>query len=195
MVNILVVGRTGVGKSTLINTFLREPMCECGQGRPVTKVIKECSCEHARVAFTDTCGFELTNCLELQRQMVNILAKRNGDGKSHDSFHVAWLCISEDSRRIETVETTLADVLALHVPVIGVITKARADDGFAKAVQKLLPQAISVVRIRALREQLDDGHILRRMGLMRLLRDTSELLSESQRGAMRSLLKHMMPTK
>ena len=40
-VNILVVGKTGVGKSTLINNVFREPLTKVGQGKPVTKHFKK----------------------------------------------------------------------------------------------------------------------------------------------------------
>ena len=35
--NILIAGRTGVGKSTLINAVFQGNMAETGQGRPVTR--------------------------------------------------------------------------------------------------------------------------------------------------------------
>ena len=34
--NILIVGKTGVGKSTLINNIFREEMAETGIGKPIT---------------------------------------------------------------------------------------------------------------------------------------------------------------
>ena len=42
------------------------------------------------------------------------------------------------------------------MPVLGVITKARADQGFRAEVQRLLPEAKNVVRVRALSERFDD---------------------------------------
>ena len=35
--NIIVVGKTGVGKSTLINAVFRENLVETGIGKPVTQ--------------------------------------------------------------------------------------------------------------------------------------------------------------
>ena len=38
--NIIVVGKTGVGKSTLINSIFRGNFAETGLGRPVTQSMK-----------------------------------------------------------------------------------------------------------------------------------------------------------
>jgi predicted GTPase len=40
-VNIVIAGRTGVGKSTLINSIFQGRMADTGQGRPVTKETRE----------------------------------------------------------------------------------------------------------------------------------------------------------
>ena len=37
--NIIVAGKTGVGKSTLINSVFREKLAETGMGKPVTDPI------------------------------------------------------------------------------------------------------------------------------------------------------------
>ena len=69
------------------------------------------------------------------------------------------------------------------MPVIGVITKARSDNGFRQDVQNLLPSAKNVVRVRALSETLDDGHILSPMGLSDLVELTMEIVPEGQKNA------------
>ncbi len=39
--NVLIAGRTGVGKSTLINTIFQGNLAKTGQGRPVTENTRE----------------------------------------------------------------------------------------------------------------------------------------------------------
>ena len=55
-VNVLVVGKTGVGKSTLINNVFREPLAKVGQGKPVTKHFKKITKEGIPVNIYDTKG-------------------------------------------------------------------------------------------------------------------------------------------
>ena len=69
------------------------------------------------------------------------------------------------------------------MPVIGVITKARADQGFKAEVQRLLPETRNVVRVRALGEKLDEGHVLKPMGLIELVELTMEVIPDSVRRA------------
>ena len=48
-VSIMVVGKTGVGKSTLINNIFREPLAKVGVGRPVTKHLQKITKEEVPV--------------------------------------------------------------------------------------------------------------------------------------------------
>jgi uncharacterized protein (DUF697 family) len=89
----------------------------------------------------------------------------------------------EDLRRIEQAESDLTAMLAEFMPVIAVITKARADHGFRAEVQRLLPEAKNVVRTRSIPEQFDDGHCLPPMGLVELVQLTLELFPEGQKRA------------
>lgn len=41
--NIIVAGKTGVGKSTLINSVFRDKLAETGMGKPVTNHMRKLS--------------------------------------------------------------------------------------------------------------------------------------------------------
>jgi uncharacterized protein (DUF697 family) len=75
-------------------------------------------------------------------------------------------------------------MLSRYIPVLGIITKARADKDFKAKVAELLPKAKNVIRVRAIREELDEGHILEAMGLKNLIEATSELIPEGKRRAL-----------
>lgn len=57
--NIAVIGRSGVGKSTLINSVFRDNLAETGVGTPVTQDFKKIGKEDSPLSIWDTPGFEL----------------------------------------------------------------------------------------------------------------------------------------
>lgn len=184
VVNVLIVGRTGVGKSTLINAVFNGNLAETGQGRPVTHTTREYSKEGLPLRVFDTRGLELAAYEETLRAVEKLVADRRRDRDADRHIHVAWVCISEDSRRVEQAEIDVVEMLGRHdIPTVGVITKSRADRGFRHVVQELLPAASNVVRVRAEAEEFDDGHTLAVLGLVDLVEVTAALVPASHRRA------------
>ena len=177
-VNILIAGRTGVGKSTLINAVFHGRFAETGQGKPVTKETRKIQKKGIPLAIYDTRGFELKEYEQVRDELEDLVRKKSAKDP-HARIHAAWICIAEDIRRVEEAEIWLHHMLAEHMPVLGVITKARSDRGFKADVQKLLPKTKNVVRVRALPEELDDGHKMPPEGLNALVKATAELVPEA----------------
>lgn len=182
--NVLIAGRTGVGKSTLINSVFQGNLATTGQGRPVTENTREITKEGVPLSVFDTRGLEMADFSGTLGSLEKFVSDRRSEPDEKRHIHVAWVCVVEDSRRVEDAETELTEMLSKFVPVIGVVTKSRADQGFRAEVQRLLPQAKNVVRVRAIRERFDDGHSLAPMGLEELLELTIELFPEGHRSAL-----------
>ena len=185
-VNVLIAGRTGVGKSTLINEIFQGRLAATGQGEPVTQETRRLTKKGLPLAIYDTRGLELQEyeqiidelALFVESQAKKLDGNQKPDVNQH--IHVAWVCVSEDGRRVEEAEIELHRRLAEFMPVLGVITKARADQGFRAEVQRLLPEAKNVVRVRALSERFDDADVvLPPMGLEELLEATVEVIPEA----------------
>ena len=184
IVNILIAGRTGVGKSTLINTVFQGDLAITGQGRPVTKNVREYSKEGLPLHIIDTKGLEMADFEFTLEELEIEVKKRRNETDPSNHIHVGWICILEDSSRVEDAEIKLSEHLSQYFPIIGVITKARSDNGFRQKVQDLLPDAKNVVRVRALKETFDEGHLLSPMGLIELIELTNEVIPEGQRKAL-----------
>lgn len=58
--NIVIAGKTGVGKSTLVNAIFREDVAETGMGSPVSKGIRCYTKEEIPMRLYDTEGLELS---------------------------------------------------------------------------------------------------------------------------------------
>lgn len=182
--NILIAGRSGVGKSTLINTVFGGDFAETGQGRPVTQETRRITKSGVPVALYDTRGLEMNQFKETLKNLTTFLEKNKAQTDAQDHIHAAWVCISEDSRRVEEGEEKLVELLCQYqIPVIVVITKARADNGFKDEVRKITPLASQHLRVRALSETHDDGHVLPSTGVVELIRATDEILPQAKKDA------------
>lgn len=183
-INILIAGRTGVGKSTLINAVFQHDLAETGQGRAVTKYTREITKEGMPITIFDTRGLEMADFEQTLADLEKAIKERGRDRDSKRHIHVAWLCIQEGGRRVEDAEIALHHMLSEYVPLIIVITKATSDQGFRQEVLELLPESKNAVRVRAIREEQDDGHITEPTGLDRLIELTSEVVPEGKRRAL-----------
>ena len=182
--SIIITGRSGVGKSTLVNRIFQGRIAATGQGRPVTKHIMKRSRKDVPVVIYDTPGLEL-GAID-HDELQDLLDDQEWEADASRQIHVAWICVSEDGRRVEKAETELHEILAdYNIPVLGVITKARSDDGFRATVRRLLPKAKNVVRVRALPERFDDSGVeLPPMGLGDLLEATFEIVPRDVQNAL-----------
>lgn len=185
-VNILIAGATGVGKSTLINAIFQGNMADTGQGEPVTPNTREIKKDGIPLSIFDTRGLEMADFEATLNELKKLIIERSREVDPKKHIHVAWICILEDSRRVQKAEQQLVEMLAERMPVIAVITKIRSeksDRGFKSEVQRLLPLASNVVRIRALPEEEDDGNIKPSLGLENIVELTMQLVPEGQKRA------------
>lgn len=183
VVNILVAGKTGVGKSTLVNSVFQGNIATTGQGRPVTMETREYTKEGIPVSILDTRGLEMAKYKQTLGELENVASQRRSDPDPLRHIHAAWVCITEDSRRVEDGESEAVRMLSKYMPVIVVITQSSHDNGFRSNVQSLLPDSKNVVRVRAIGHTDDEGNVFRPMGLENLLDATLEVIPEARKNA------------
>ena len=70
--NVLVAGKTGSGKSTLINALFQKNLASTGAGLPITQQLVRITKEGVPLTLYDTKGLELT--AESQREVLASLS-------------------------------------------------------------------------------------------------------------------------
>lgn len=114
-VNVLMIGRSGTGKSSLLNYLYGQEVEKIGAGKPVTKkgifehtIDLNNSC---RLHIFDTWGLEPNKTGEWQELVHEEIRKHDVDSIK-DWFHFILYCISAQSARIEDFEE--AFIKSLH---------------------------------------------------------------------------------
>jgi len=127
--NILLVGKTGVGKSTLANQVFRKDVFTARTGRPVTKDIGFHDSPDTGVGIYDSRGAETGREAAFFEEVVAFSRKVNGlNGAA--SVHLAWHCVAAPSERL--LDFDLKTVVSLRQ--IGVPARTPADSPVATRI-------------------------------------------------------------
>ena len=185
-VNIMVVGKTGVGKSTLINNLFRENLALTGIGRPITKHLRRISKEGVPLVLYDTRGLELS--LEVQKEIKSEIfdtIKENKKLGVHGEIHLAYYCINANSSRIEPTELELIRELSEKIPVVVVLTQSIGEPAatFKTYIENLNLPIYGVVSLMAENFKLTEEMSIPAFGLKELLELSFEIIPEEAKKA------------
>lgn len=128
--NVLVLGNSGVGKSTLINAVLGERMTGTGYGTVgTTRHLEVFSNNEVNFNLIDSVGFEPDFFKRMQAiKAVQDWSKNSAKaGNENSKINVIWFCVDGTARKLfEQSIDSLARAASVYksVPIIAVITKS-----------------------------------------------------------------------
>ncbi|MDF2803758.1 MAG: GTPase protein, partial [Anaerocolumna sp.] len=186
--NIIVAGKTGVGKSTLINYIFREQLAETGIGKPVTQHIQMITKKDVPLTIYDTKGLELGR--DTQKQIKSEIIDKIIEGlytkDENKCIHCIWYCINTVSDRIEEdeiewIKEFTEENKETQVPIIIVLTKSfskvKARE-FKSYIDSLNLNVCAIVPVLALDYEIDDNYVAKAYGGEELIEIMGELLGE-----------------
>ena len=197
--NIMVMGKTGAGKSTLINNVFSRNLAQTGIGKPVTQAIRKYEIEDFPLAIYDTPGLELggENAIDsLLKESKEVLSKGAMKGIS-ESIHCIWYCVSTPSHRFEEAEVEfikkfLDEASIYSVPVIIVLTQSYSKKD-AKAlmseIEKENLNVVQIVPVLASDVEIDEDYVIKSYGLDTLIDIVNNVIPEALRNTLAAVQK------
>lgn len=197
--NIIVAGKTGVGKSTLINSVFRENLAETGMGRPVTTHMRRITKKDFPLVVYDTRGFELGKSVQddVKEEVMKTIRDGLACNDISKAIHCIWYCINAASNRIEPEEIEWLRELGAEnemtqVPIIVVLTqcfsKKKAQE-MRKAVEDENLNVVQIVPVLAQDYEIDEEYVAKAFGLDVLIRVMSEALPDELLDTLQNLQK------
>lgn len=184
-VNILIAGKTGVGKSTLLNAVFGEDLAATGVGKPITQITKEYTKEGMLFHLFDTKGFEMDEYQTISEDVINLINnRRTADPKEH--IHLAWYCISSLGGRIEDSEIQFVNKISQQIPVIVVLTQSVGNNAleFRTQVEYIFFSTnVTVIDVLALPYKIDADYTKKSYNVDTLVKVTYEHLPDAAKAA------------
>ena len=188
VVNLMILGKTGVGKSTLINALFGEKCVKTGLGRPVTRYIERIPGD--KLTIYDTPGLELggeNSMSRLLSQVVDVINKQVEEGTIDDAIHCILYCVSTPSHRFEDNEAEFikdlqGKIRTHNIPIFIVLTQSFSkNDSMAlkEYIASLNLKIKAIVPVLATPYYVDEDYTAKPRGVAELARLISEAIPES----------------
>ncbi len=139
--NLAVFGKTGVGKSTLVNAVFGRDVARTGVGSPVTKGLVYYRHPDGFLGLYDSEGFETGTAGDAIVAGLRSLVEQHRAKAVDEQIHAAWYLVRWSDRRFEQGQEQFVRALAaLGLPVILVLTQVPNRDG------QVHPEALEFAR-------------------------------------------------
>ncbi|MBV1819901.1 DUF697 domain-containing protein [Clostridium cochlearium] len=188
--NVMILGKTGVGKSTLINNMFSQKVADTGVGKPVTHQIRKIEKPDFPLAIYDTPGLELGGENAIDSLLQEVIGKIQAEIKSGDiskAIHCIWYCISTPSHRFEQAEIDflkrfLEETETFNVPVIVVLTQSYSKNDAKELKSEIEKENLSIVNVVPVLSEdydIDEDYTAKAYGLDKLSEIMNSVIPEA----------------
>ncbi len=105
--NILLMGYTRSGKSSLINALFGKEIAKTGVGKPITQHIEKYIDEQKGLILWDTKGIEDKNYHDTMQSIKKEMEDSFKTLDEKEAIDVAYLCVKETSSRVQERERVI----------------------------------------------------------------------------------------
>ncbi|HET9257440.1 MAG TPA: GTPase [Pseudonocardiaceae bacterium] len=189
--NVMLAGRVGVGKSTLVNAIFGESIAATGVGPSITQKIERYVRPGFPISVYDTPGIELgVEAEAVAKKYLSEIRKQMEDDDTR--IHFCLYCVRARDERFEDIEADIIRVLARDVLVVLSLTQCPSPDDerankFAQYITSLgLPVLDRQCFLTLAEEDSFAGVRLPPFGLPELVNAIYKQLPEAQRHTLAS---------
>lgn len=159
---LLVIGKTGVGKSAFCNFLFGEEVFESAVGEPVTEGIQshQFKLEDIDVSVYDTEGIEVSNAKEWKNRLDDLIGYSY---KKTEKVHGIFYLINSSSARVEDFEIDLINELSdRNMPIFVILThedvaKPEQLTGIKKQLESI--KGINIISTCTIQKKLRGGRL------------------------------------
>lgn len=130
--NLMIVGGTGVGKSSLINLIFGKSIAKVGTGQPVTRGCERYEDPKIPLVIFDTEGYEVSegkiSAGNFREKIIPEIKQRKNKALN-EQIHLIWYCLSVANHRITDFDLDNLRLITdqLDIPVAVVLTQCDAE--------------------------------------------------------------------
>ncbi len=122
--NLAVFGKTGAGKSTLVNAVFGRQVAATGNGRPVTEGLQYYEHPDGILGIYDSQGFETGEAGDVVLARLDEIVRESRRKQISEQIHAAWYTVRWSDRRFEDRQADFVRRLHdLGLPVVMVLTQ------------------------------------------------------------------------
>ena len=194
---VMLVGKSGVGKSTLINGILKGEYAKGGIGKFQTIKTESYQSKNLPIfRLVDTRGIELNKnygAKDVELETKNYINQQYKMNNPNNFIHCIWYCIT--GTRFEDAEFELLNCLRNsygenNIPIIIVYTRSTNKHEIEEMENYIKEKKINASFVKVLAQSMEivNGQMLEPFGLDELVNVTLEKCKKAMRGKMRSVM-------